>query len=105
MDESHDRGALSDRGRTALGRPRAYVAGRIDARHTGLEQALRPCVWSGQDESIGISRVHVAEPIGAGSGAEEEEEIREGQRRPIGERHRLKPPFLPVQGAHCADED
>ena len=41
VDELHGHRALADRGRAALGRARADVAGREDARHARLEQVRR----------------------------------------------------------------
>ncbi len=108
MDEAHDRRALADRGRAALDRAGAHVAGRVDAGHARLEQALGAGVGAGEDEAVRVARDDVAEPVGAGRGAEEEEE--EGERQPVavGERDRLEPAVLAVQRgdfAAVADRD
>ena len=79
MDEADHGGALADRGRAALDRAGADVAGGVDAGDAGLEQALGAGVGAGEDEALRVAGDGVAEPVGAGRGAEEEEE--EGERQ------------------------
>ena len=108
MDEADDRGALADRGRAALDRAGADVAGGVDAGHAGLEQAVGAGVGAGEDEALGVAGDRVAEPLGAGRGAEEEEEEGERQLGAVGEGDGLELPVLAVQGgdfAAVADRD
>ena len=90
MDEAHDRRALADRGRAALDRAGADVAGGVDAGDAGLEQALGAGLGAGEDEAVLVAGDRVAEPVGAGRGAEEEEEEGERQPRAVGQRDRLE---------------
>jgi hypothetical protein len=58
--------ALADRGRAALDRAGAHVAGRVDPWHARLEQALGAGVRAaGQDETVAVTRNQVTEPLGA----------------------------------------
>ncbi len=74
VDELDHGGALADRGRAALDRAGAYVAGRVDARHARLEKALGAHLRAGQDETVAVTREHLTEPLGARRGAKEQEQ-------------------------------
>ena len=71
VDEADHRRALADRGRAALDRPGADVAGGVDAGDAGLEQALGARLGAGQHEPLVVAGDDVAEPVGARDGAEE----------------------------------
>ena len=85
VDEADHRGALADGGRAALDRAGADVARRVDTGDAGLEQALGTGVGAGQDEALLVAGDAVAEPVGAGRGAEEQEEEGEGQFGAVGQ--------------------
>ncbi len=103
VDEAHDRRALADRGRAALDRAGAHVAGGVDAGDAGLEQAVGARLGAGEDEALGVAGDRVAEPVGAGRGAEEEEEEGEAAARsPSVSVTASSCPSLAVQGADFA---
>lgn len=72
MHELVDAGALPDGGRAALERARADVAGGVEPRYVGLEQAGRSGGSARQDEAVVVAGDRLAEPVDARVGAKEE---------------------------------
>ena len=100
MDEAHHCRALADRGRAALDRPGAHVAGGVDAGHAGFEQAVGAGVGAGQDEPVGISRDRRRRANRCtGTAPRKRNRNESGSVAAVGERDRLEPPSLAVQRA------
>src|SRR3954453_315032 len=83
VHEADDRGALADGGCAALDRARAGVARGVDPGHARLQEALSARVVSGEHEPLLVTGDRVTEPVGAGVGAEEEEQRRERELGPV----------------------
>ena len=98
VDELHGHRSFADGGGAALGRARADVSGREDARSIRLEQVLGVSGRAGEDEAVAVARDRIAEPLRARLRAEEEEQERERQALAVFERHRLELPTLSMQG-------
>jgi hypothetical protein len=90
VDALHGHRALPHRRRAALGRAGADVAGRVDARHAGLQQVLGMRVGAREDEAVLVAGHGVAEPVRARARAEEEEQERERHALAALEGHRFE---------------
>ena len=99
VDELHRHRALTYGGGASLGRARADVAGREDARNTGLQRVFGSRISAREDEAVIVACDRVVEPIGARLRAEEEKQEREREAFAGLERNCLELPILPVQGA------
>ena len=102
VDELHGHRALADRGRAALSRAGADVAGGEDAGQARLEQVVGARVGAGEDEAVLVARDRVAEPLGARQRAEEEEQERERQALAVCQRDRLELAVVAVQRGDLA---
>src|SRR5436309_1578898 len=79
MDELHCHRSFAYRGRTALRRTGAHVAGGEDAGDACLEESGDSGCFTGEDVTLLVSRDGFAEPLTARSRTEEEEHEREGE--------------------------
>src|SRR3954467_3779841 len=75
VHEPHHRRALADGGSAALDRAGADVAGGIDAGDAGFLEPAGADLRTGEDEAVFVTVDGAVEPVGAGRGAEEEEEV------------------------------
>src|SRR3954453_21375057 len=74
VNQLHGHRPFAYGGGTALGRARPNVTSCEDALHAGLEDVVGACARAGEDEAFLVARDGVAEPLGAWSRAEEEEQ-------------------------------
>ena len=105
VHEAHHGSTLADRGRAALDRAGAHVSGRIHTADAGLEQAVRRGLRTREDEPVGVARDDVGEPVGAGIGAQEEEQEGERQLAAVGKRDGPQLTCLSVQRGDFAQAE
>src|SRR4051794_23747400 len=88
VDEADDHRTLAHRCGDALGRSAPRVTDRVDAGDARLEDPVGPGRVARQDESVLVANDRVPEPVGVRLGAEEQEEILEGELLVVGQRDR-----------------